>query len=134
LNLLLIGEDRSYLFPYLPSMMVTGVGVGLTISTLGSSSSAFLPPAKMAMGSAVNTTVRQVGAALGIAVSSALLSEGATRSTLSGYRWSWMMIAGVSLLSALVMGAMYRRPTEAQRTAAAGSAPRSATTAGVSAH
>ncbi len=118
LNLTFLDGDPSYLFPYLPGMMITGVGVGLTISTLGSSSNAFLPPVRMAMGSAVNTTVRQIGAALGIAIASALLSAGAKIDTMTGYRRSWTMITGVALLAAAVMAVLYRKPTEAQRTAA----------------
>ncbi len=118
LNLAFLDGDPSYLFPYLPGMMITGIGVGLTISTLGSSSNAFLPPVRMAMGSAVNTTVRQIGAALGIAIASALLSAGAKVDTMTGYRRSWTMITGVALLAAAVMAVLYRKPTDAQRTAA----------------
>lgn len=118
LNLLFIDADRSYLFPYLPAMLITGAGVGLTISTLGASSNAFLPPHQMAMGSAFNTTVRQVGAALGIALASALLASGADIDTMTGYRRSWLMIAGVAMAAAAAMGVLYRRPTDAQRTAA----------------
>lgn len=118
LNLVFLDTDPSYLFPYLPSMMITGIGVGLTISTLGSSSNAFLPPARMAMGSAVNTTVRQIGAALGIAIASALLTAGAKVDTMTGYRRSWSMIVAVGFLAAAVMGLLYRKPTQAQRSAA----------------
>ncbi len=118
LNLAFLDSNPSYLFPYLPGMMITGIGVGLTISTLGSSSNAFLPPVRMAMGSAVNTTVRQIGAALGIAIASALLTAGAKIDTMTGYRRSWTMITGVAMLAAAVMAVLYRKPTEAQRTAA----------------
>ncbi len=118
LNLAFLDASPSYLFPYLPAMMITGIGVGLTISTLGSSSNAFLPPVRMAMGSAVNTTVRQIGAALGIAIASALLTAGAKVGVMTGFRRSWTMIAGVALVAAAVMGALYRKPTAEQRTAA----------------
>ena len=120
-NLVLLDATPSYVFPYLPAAMITGIGVGLTISTLGSSSSAFLPPPKMAMGSAVNATVRQVGAAIGIAIASALLTAKESGGTLTGFRRSWIMIAIVSMVAAAVMGALYRKPTQAQRDAAGSS-------------
>ena len=45
-------------------------------------------------------------------------SSGAKIDTMTGYRRSWMMITGVALLAAAVMAVLYRKPTEAQRTAA----------------
>ncbi|NBN97369.1 MAG: MFS transporter, partial [Actinobacteria bacterium] len=64
-----IPDSPEYLTRYLPWMMITGVGVGLTISTLSSSATAFLKPVQFAMGSALNNTFRQVGTALGAALS-----------------------------------------------------------------
>ncbi|MGA1363048.1 MAG: MFS transporter, partial [Ilumatobacteraceae bacterium] len=50
-----------YVTDLLPWMIITGAGVGCSMSTLSAAASAFLPPAKFAMGSALNTTMRQVG-------------------------------------------------------------------------
>jgi EmrB/QacA subfamily drug resistance transporter len=122
MNLLLLTTERNYLFAYFPAGIMTGIGVGLTISTLGSSSSAFLPPAKMAMGSATNATVRQIGAAVGIALASATLAAKATAGTMASYRRAWLIICLAALLAGVVMAVLYRRPTDAQRTAASGPA------------
>ena len=64
--------DPHYLTHYMPWMLLTGAGVGCSISTLSSSASAFLPPARFAMGSALNTTARQIGSALGAALATSL--------------------------------------------------------------
>jgi hypothetical protein len=57
-----------------------GIGVGSTISTLGSASNAYLPPQRFAMGSACNATARQIGAAIVVDVVAALLDG-----TFAGY-------------------------------------------------
>ncbi len=62
----------NYLSHYLPWMLITGFGVGCSMSTLSSSANAFLPPARFAMGSALNTTARQIGSALGAALATSL--------------------------------------------------------------
>jgi hypothetical protein len=41
--------DPEYVAHYLPWMLVTGIGVGLSISTLSSSATAFLPPSEFAI-------------------------------------------------------------------------------------
>jgi MFS family permease len=51
-----MGPEPAYLTHYLPWMIITGIGVGCSMSTLSSSASAFLPPSRFAMGSALNTT------------------------------------------------------------------------------
>jgi EmrB/QacA subfamily drug resistance transporter len=124
LNLAFLDASPGYLFPYLPAMMITGIGVGLTIAMLGASSNAFLPPHRFAMGSAVNTTLRQVGAAIGIALAAALLAGGSPGS-LRGFRVSWALIIVSVLTAAVAMAALYQRPTDAQRAAAAGPSARS---------
>lgn len=64
--------EPNYLTHYMPWMFITGAGVGCSISTLSSSATAFLPPARFAMGSALNTTARQIGSALGAALATSL--------------------------------------------------------------
>ena len=134
-----------YLTNYLPWMLITGAGVGCSISTLSSSASAFLPPARFAMGSALNTTSRQIGSALGAALATSLtissmklvnewnakIAEAAktapetlrniaapTRDDLAGYFNAYRLMAAIYLFAGIVMIALYRKPTEAQMAAA----------------
>lgn len=100
---------------YFPTMVVTGIGVGLCISTISSSATAFLPQPRFAMGSALNNTSRQIGAALGIAlVSSLLVAATKTDDPTSGFHAAWTLMTGVILLSGLAMLTLFRRPTTDQ--------------------
>ena len=100
---------------YFPTMVGTGIGVGLCISTISSSATAFLPQPRFAMGSALNNTSRQIGAALGIAlVSSLLVAATKTDDPTSGFHAAWTLMTGVILLSGLAMLTLFRRPTTDQ--------------------
>jgi len=110
-----ITDTPNYLTHYLPVMVYTGIGVGLCISTISSSATAFLPQPKFAMGSALNNTARQIGAALGVAlVSSILVSALAEDDYLSGFHTAWRLTSLIILLSGGAMLALFRRPTEQQ--------------------
>jgi hypothetical protein len=102
-------------------MIYTGVGVGLCISTISSSATAFLPQPKFAMGSALNNTARQIGAALGVAlVSSILVAALANNDYLSGFHLAWRATSAIILISGLAMLVLFRKPTQEQLVAAHG--------------
>jgi EmrB/QacA subfamily drug resistance transporter len=110
-----ITATPNYLTHYLPVMVYTGIGVGLCISTISSSATAFLPQPKFAMGSALNNTARQIGAALGMAlVSSILISALAQNDYLGGFHTAWRLTSLIILLSGTAMLVLFRRPTSAQ--------------------
>jgi len=110
-----ITDSPNYLTHYLPVMVYTGIGVGLCISTISSSATAFLPQTKFAMGSALNNTARQIGAALGVAlVSSILVSALADNDYLNGFHTAWRLTSIVILISGLSMLSLFRKPTEQQ--------------------
>jgi len=68
-----LGPQPNYLADFLPGMIIGGVGVGLTLSTLASAATASLPPDRLATGSGVFQMARQIGAVLGIAILVAIL-------------------------------------------------------------
>ncbi len=128
-----IPDNPAYLTSYLPWMLITGVGVGLSISTLSSSATAFLKPTQFAMGSALNNTFRQVGTALGAALSLAIAAPALTRIEVarrSGesvldvskveIHVAWLMNAFIYLAAGMAMVAIFKRPTESQMTEARG--------------
>jgi EmrB/QacA subfamily drug resistance transporter len=104
--------EPDYWATFFPASIVSGLGVGLTISTIGAAANAFLPPTRFAMGGAVNATLRQVGAALGIAAVVALLAEVGTAGTDVGAAFDrvYGFIALTSVAAAALMAALYRRP------------------------
>ena len=110
-----ITDTPKFLTHYLPVTVYTGVGVGLCISTISSSATAFLPQPRFAMGSALNNTARQIGAALGVAiVSSILVSALARNDYLNGFHTAWRLTSFVILLSGGAMLALFRKPTQQQ--------------------
>jgi len=142
-----LGVHPHYLTQYFPWMIITGTGVGCSISTLSSSASAFLPPSRFAMGSALNTTARQVGSALGAALATSLTIasmakinlwnnqlgaalakkdltalaaiQTPTKSQLANYFNAYHVMASIYLLAGIMMIALYKKPTDEQMAAAA---------------
>jgi len=110
-----IKPEVHYWDMFFPTIIFVGIGVGLCISTISSSATAFLPQPKFAMGSALNNTSRQIGAALGVAlVSSMLVAASKTKDPTTGFHNAWLMMSGVTLLSGIVMVSLFRKPTADQ--------------------
>jgi hypothetical protein len=74
-RLVFLDGTADYLVEYLPSMLLTGLGVALCFPQLGSAAAQSLPPNRFGVGGAVNQAVRQFGATLGVALTIALLGE-----------------------------------------------------------
>ena len=112
------GSNPDYVGDFLPGMVLTGVGVGLTLPTLMATAPRSLPPQTFATGSAVVNMLRQVGLAVGVAVLIAILGSPHTPAqALSAFQAGWTVTAAVSL-GAAAAGAVLLR-TRAPRTAAA---------------
>lgn len=108
-----MGREPEYWAVLFPATVLTGLGVGFSIATLGSAANAFLPPTRFAMGSAFNATCRQVGAALGIAIAVALLGRPGRPDAAAAFDRTWIFLAATSLASGVVMLLFYRRPVSA---------------------
>jgi EmrB/QacA subfamily drug resistance transporter len=113
IGLLVVGADAraDYWSVFFPSSLLVGLGVGLTIATIGSAANAYLPPTRFGMGTAFNATCRQVGAALGIAVVVSILDEPSPAEVGGSFDRAWVFIAATVLASGAVMLALYRRPS-----------------------
>jgi EmrB/QacA subfamily drug resistance transporter len=61
--------------PVLASILILGVGMGMTMAPATESIMGSLPRAKAGVGSAVNDTTRQIGGALGVAILGSLLAS-----------------------------------------------------------
>ncbi|CAN5773871.1 N/A [soil metagenome] len=111
-----LGPEATYWSTYLPASVVIGVGIGILLATLTSASNAFLPARRFAMGSAFHITVRQVAAAVGIAVAVALLGDaidpGAATpaEAMSSFRAAWAFLAAAVAAAGVIMAVAYRRP------------------------
>jgi EmrB/QacA subfamily drug resistance transporter len=103
----LIGPVPAYATTFLPATLLTGTGVGLVFSGLGTAAVAQLPAGRYATGSAVGTCARQIGAVFGISLLLSGLSAAGT--TLPPFRTAWIAMAAGALVAAacgVVVGAV----------------------------
>ena len=76
----------AYLSQWLTATVLTGIGVGLTISPLASAAAHALPANRYAIGGAFNSAVRQVGSVLGVALEFALLGVRSQRAAVTDFQ------------------------------------------------
>ncbi|KHL09072.1 EmrB/QacA subfamily drug resistance transporter [Mumia flava] len=94
---LLADGAGSYVTGFLPGILLTGIGVGLTVPTAVALGSGDLPPTRFSTGSAVLTTARQIGIAVGVAIVVAVLGSAAGT---DAFRAAWWVTAVVAVLAA----------------------------------
>ena len=106
-----IGLQPDYVGDVLGGMILTGIGVGLTLPTMMATASSSLPPQSFATGSGVVNMIRQTGLALGVAAFVAVLGTAAGRGLpeLDAFRRGWWFIAAVSFLGVIPALTLLRR-------------------------
>ncbi|MER5866222.1 DHA2 family efflux MFS transporter permease subunit [Kitasatospora sp. NPDC002040] len=103
-----------YAAALLPGLLLTGLGVGLTLPTLIGAAAQALPPARFATGSAVTTMSRQIGAVVGVALVVALIGEPTgPQAALEAFRrgWAAVIVAAVLASAAALLLARARNRT-----------------------
>jgi EmrB/QacA subfamily drug resistance transporter len=116
---LAVTTHPNYLSGVFGGMILTGVGVGLTLPTMMATASSSLPPQSFATGSAVINMLRQTGLALGVAVLVAVLGasqDGSAR--LASFRLAWWVIAGIASAGIVPALLLLRRPAAGSTAAA----------------
>jgi EmrB/QacA subfamily drug resistance transporter len=99
---LAVTVQPNYVSGVLGGMLLTGIGVGLTLPTMMASGAAALPPHAFATGSAVINMLRQTGLVLGVAVLVAVLGTPETaQAALTAFRHGWWLTAAISLAGAV---------------------------------
>ncbi|WP_316574807.1 MFS transporter [Nocardia canadensis] len=87
----------------LGGMLLTGLGVGLTLPTAFAAGAGTLAPHRFATGSAVLSMSRQLGLAVGVALLVALLGAPETpAATLDAFHRAWYVTAAVAVLAGLI--------------------------------
>jgi len=80
---------------WLPSAIMTGIGVGLAMPSLSSAAVRGLPQHRYAVGSAVNQTIRTLGSVFGVAIAVALMGDLTPDGMLRAFDKVWaLMICG----------------------------------------
>ena len=94
---LAVGLHPDYAGEVLGGMVLTGIGVGLTLPTYLATAAGSLPPESFATGSAVINMLRQIGLAIGVAVLVAILgAPTAPAARLAAFQHGWIVIAGLA--------------------------------------
>ncbi|MFC4126605.1 DHA2 family efflux MFS transporter permease subunit [Nocardia rhizosphaerae] len=98
----------------LGGMLLTGLGVGLTLPTVFAAGTGTLPPQRFATGSAVLSMTRQLGLAIGVALLVAVLGTPETpAATLDAFQRAWYVTAAVAVLAGLLGLGIRPTPTPA---------------------
>jgi EmrB/QacA subfamily drug resistance transporter len=84
---------------WVPLAVLQGVAIGMTFPVLGAAAVARLPMTRLAVGSAVNNTFRQVGAAVGVALVVAIETSA---DGITGFRRGWLFSATCALIVGLL--------------------------------
>ena len=87
---------------WLPGQLLSGIGVGATLPVLGSAALAAVPGGRFATASAVNSSARQIGAALGIAVLVVIIGTPSPTTTVDVLRHGWVFSSLCFALTALI--------------------------------
>lgn len=94
------GAHPSFLGVYLPAAAVLAVGIGFAFPLVGDAAVGAAPAGRYAGATALNGAIRQVGAAIGIAVLAALLGHSRNVAAVHLYRPAWLFAAGCFALVA----------------------------------
>ncbi len=96
-------------------MILTGIGVGLTLPTMMATASSSLPPEAFATGAAVINMLRQTGLALGVAILIAVLGTSTSHnlSALDAFRHGWWVVAALSCVGVVPAFTLLRSPARA---------------------
>jgi hypothetical protein len=85
----------------LPGMLMTGVGVGLTLPTLVSAGVSAVPPARFATGSGIVTMARQLGVVIGVALLVTVLGAPTRATDLASFGRSFVLVASLAAAAGL---------------------------------
>jgi EmrB/QacA subfamily drug resistance transporter len=95
---------------WVPSALLTGIGVGLAMPSLSSAAVRGLPQNRYAVGSAVNQTIRTIGSVFGVALAVALLGQITPAEVLEAFDRVWLlMVCGA--LTAGILSLFLRQPS-----------------------
>jgi EmrB/QacA subfamily drug resistance transporter len=120
-----IGVDTAYATHVLPSLVLIGVGFGMTVAAAFATATYGVPPHDSGVASAMVNTSQQVGGSIGTALLSTLAASAATdfvtahgpapevlrRAAIEGYTSAFWWAAGIFVAGALVCGSLLRPET-----------------------
>jgi MFS family permease len=97
-----LGLTPDYAARMLPGMLLTGIGVGLTLPSLVGAAVSAVPPQRFATGSGIVTMARQVGIVIGIAVLVTVLGRYSAAGALPAFQRGTVILAATAAVAGLV--------------------------------
>jgi NTE family protein len=97
-----VGLEPAFWAEWMPGQLLSGIGVGATLPLLGSASLAAVPGGRYATASAVNSSARQLGGVLGIAILVVVLGDPTPETAVAAFRNGWVLSIVAFLVVALV--------------------------------
>ncbi len=101
-----MGPSPDYLGEMLPGLLITGVGVGLTLPAHGSAAAGSLPPQRFATGSAIFTMSRQLGFVIGVAILVSILGSPGGIDPTAGFEGGWLFMVIAAARAAVAAAAL----------------------------
>ncbi|MFE3410948.1 MFS transporter [Streptomyces mirabilis] len=99
---LFVDSSPHWVTHWLPWTLLTGLGIGLTLPVQSGAAVAKLPPAQFAVGSAINSSFRQLGAVLGVSIFVALLGTSKMGPGVDNFQHIWWVFAALGLAAGVV--------------------------------
>ena len=104
-----VGTTPDYWQDFLPSSLLTGLGVALTIPQLSSAAVGGLPADRFAVGSAVTQAIRQLGATFGVALVVSFIGGATAADALDRFHRAWWLLVVCGILTSLLSLGLPRR-------------------------
>ncbi len=102
-----LDKDPSVWTTFVPISLLVGVGVGATIATWSSAGLSDVEPAQFGTANATVRTTQQVGYALGISVSVAILADVSNSANIADFHWAWLFVGGSYVAAAIMIAATF---------------------------
>ena len=98
-----------FLEDWLAATVLIGLGTGLTLPVQSVMAAQSLPPARFGIGSAVNSSFRQLGAVLGVSALVAITGGAAGAPALDAFHHAWWAFSAIGLAAGAVLYALPAR-------------------------
>jgi MFS family permease len=118
-----VTTSPDYWWSFLPSSLLAGLGVALTIPQLSSAAVQGLPPDRLAVGSAVTQAIRQLGATFGVALVVSFIGGATAADALDRFHQAWWLLVVCGVLTSLLSLGLPRRVRQTATTVVLEGAP-----------
>ncbi|MEM8745575.1 MAG: DHA2 family efflux MFS transporter permease subunit [Actinomycetota bacterium] len=126
-RLVFLDENTDYVVDYLPSMVLTGIGVACCLPQLSSVVAQAVPLSRIGVGGAVLQAIRQFGGTFGVALTIAFIGRPSNLAeALSGFDRIWWLIVAGGLATSLLSAPLRTRPAASSPTTSPSAATESA--------